>query len=640
MADVTLTAELRANIDNLERNVGTAVRTVVAGSNQIDVAANRATQALRGVNPAANSAGFALTNLGRVAQDAPFGFIGIQNNINPLIESFQRLRAESGSTSGALKALAGSLMGAGGLGLAVSVITSALTLYTMWQQKAAHAVKEHKKETDNFVEGLEAVRAATLKGAQEGAHEVTRLDILYHATQNAALSLRDRGLAYDELSDKYPKFFSNADKENTILGKNTIAYDNLKASILAMAQAKAYETRIGEESNKAFENEQRLLDLVNARSRARAEIAKLNSSQAAVLAQPNTSFKAKTIGELRGEAVAKVNEKIAKIEGYINNKLTEQSKIRANINNLVNAASTAEQQAGFKTNSDLDDKNKKLTTQKTFLQQLEAQLSQLQNAEAEWVAQGNKQDFFHQTERERAINSLIDKIAELKSATDGLDAPSIFSTNVVGNQQTGPSDFNTSNSTPQAIKSAADAMTKNLQLKKDSTDQQNDYNTALAKEAEIGKEVTKIFGGGLTDAFQSALQGTQSFVSAMGQFLVQLVTRLLAAAAAAALLAVILAATGFGPGIGGAASAAGSFKNIFGQLGGVKLAEGGITNGPTFAMIGEGREREVVAPLSKFDAMVQSRANESGGGVLTHKIQGSDLIIVLDRAQKSNKRRG
>jgi hypothetical protein len=44
----------------------------------------------------ADQAAFALTNLGRVAQDAPFGFIGIQNNLNPLLESFQRLKKRLG----------------------------------------------------------------------------------------------------------------------------------------------------------------------------------------------------------------------------------------------------------------------------------------------------------------------------------------------------------------------------------------------------------------------------------------------------------------------------------------------------------------------------------------------------------------
>jgi hypothetical protein len=75
------------------------------------------------------TATFALTNLGRVAQDLPFGFLGIANNLNPLLESFQRLKAESGSTSTALKALGSSLAGAGGIGLGLSVVSSLLITF-------------------------------------------------------------------------------------------------------------------------------------------------------------------------------------------------------------------------------------------------------------------------------------------------------------------------------------------------------------------------------------------------------------------------------------------------------------------------------------------------------------------------------
>ena len=61
--------------------------------------ASRTSAVLGGsVAKGADQAGFALTNLSRVAQDAPFGFIGIQNNLNPLLESFQRLKSETAYT--------------------------------------------------------------------------------------------------------------------------------------------------------------------------------------------------------------------------------------------------------------------------------------------------------------------------------------------------------------------------------------------------------------------------------------------------------------------------------------------------------------------------------------------------------------
>lgn len=78
--------------------------------------------------PAADATN-ALGNLSRIAQDAPFGFIGIANNINPMLESFQRLQKETGSTGEALKAMASGLTGAGGIGLAVGVVSSLLVVF-------------------------------------------------------------------------------------------------------------------------------------------------------------------------------------------------------------------------------------------------------------------------------------------------------------------------------------------------------------------------------------------------------------------------------------------------------------------------------------------------------------------------------
>jgi hypothetical protein len=78
---------------------------------------------------ASGAATQSLTNLSRIAQDLPYGFIGIANNLNPMLESFQRLKAETGTTGSALKALTGSLTGAGGLGLALGIASSLLVTF-------------------------------------------------------------------------------------------------------------------------------------------------------------------------------------------------------------------------------------------------------------------------------------------------------------------------------------------------------------------------------------------------------------------------------------------------------------------------------------------------------------------------------
>lgn len=105
---------------------------------------------LSSVAKGSNEATQSLTNLSRVAQDAPYGFIGIANNINPLLESFQRLQVSTGSTGGAFKALASSMMGAGGLGLAVGVASSLLVTF-------GGKLFSSKKEADALTDAIRRV---------------------------------------------------------------------------------------------------------------------------------------------------------------------------------------------------------------------------------------------------------------------------------------------------------------------------------------------------------------------------------------------------------------------------------------------------------------------------------------------------
>ncbi len=85
---------------------------------------------MSGVGKPTNDATNALSNLSRVAQDAPYGFIGIANNLNPLLESFQRLQTQSGSATNALKSMAQGLVGPAGIGLALGVVSSLAVTYS------------------------------------------------------------------------------------------------------------------------------------------------------------------------------------------------------------------------------------------------------------------------------------------------------------------------------------------------------------------------------------------------------------------------------------------------------------------------------------------------------------------------------
>jgi hypothetical protein len=107
-----------------------------------------------------NQATTALTNLSRVAQDAPYGFIGIANNLNPLLESFQRLQAEAGGTGAALKSMAQGLMGPAGIGLALGAVSSLLVAFGPQIANFIKGVDAAKQAEDKFAQSLDKAKAS------------------------------------------------------------------------------------------------------------------------------------------------------------------------------------------------------------------------------------------------------------------------------------------------------------------------------------------------------------------------------------------------------------------------------------------------------------------------------------------------
>jgi hypothetical protein len=115
--------------ENLEINIGANTQDLQAGLNQASQSVTNFGNAINKAAKPTTDATNALTNLSRVAQDAPYGFMGIANNLNPMLESFQRLQKESGSTSNALKSMAAGLAGPAGIGVALGVVSSLIVAF-------------------------------------------------------------------------------------------------------------------------------------------------------------------------------------------------------------------------------------------------------------------------------------------------------------------------------------------------------------------------------------------------------------------------------------------------------------------------------------------------------------------------------
>ncbi len=89
------------------------------------------------------------------------------------------------------------------------------------------------------------------------------------------------------------------------------------------------------------------------------------------------------------------------------------------------------------------------------------------------------------------------------------------------------------------------------------------------------------------------------------------------------------------------AASVGAVKGAFATI--PKFAAGGIVSGPTMGIMGEyagaRSNPEVIAPLNKLQGMLDTGG---GGGAYTleTKVSGQDLLLVLQRAEKQNKRLG
>lgn len=230
----------------LKVNIGADIKDL---QNGLNAATNSMKQFGNNVKLGANQASNALTNFGRVVQDAPFGIIGITNNINPLLESFQRLKAETGSTKQALSALGSSLLGGGGLGLAVSVATSLLTvLATNGFFKAEKAAEETKKSVDALKSSLEGV----IKNA---AQEATEVNSLIAVLKSETASREKKNDAIKELQRINPQAFADLKNENGLITGLDAAYQSYIKNLKLVIAAKQVQARLEDVTNKILEKE-------------------------------------------------------------------------------------------------------------------------------------------------------------------------------------------------------------------------------------------------------------------------------------------------------------------------------------------------------------------------------------------------
>jgi TP901 family phage tail tape measure protein len=164
----------------------------------------------------------------------------------------------------------------------------------------------------------------------------------------------------------------------------------------------------------------------------------------------------------------------------------------------------------------------------------------------------------------------------------------------------------------------------------------------------VGGEVANAMNNLANSAIDSlglAANGMEGFLAGILKVVAQIISAMLGQAIAAAIAGANSAAAATGPAAiftqpTFMASMVGGVLAAFAAI--PKFADGGIVSGPTMGLMGEypgaKSNPEVIAPLNKLQSMIGDKgpSNVNVGGEFV--MRGSDLVVVLDRANKNRNR--
>jgi hypothetical protein len=151
--------------------------------------------------------------------------------------------------------------------------------------------------------------------------------------------------------------------------------------------------------------------------------------------------------------------------------------------------------------------------------------------------------------------------------------------------------------------------------------------------------------GVLANEFEKGIGSFNDFANAVVKGGLSIIKSLIQQGVAAAVSNTLKGPAGtlgpVGVAVAGAAGAlaSGLFTSLISKIGLPALAQGGLAYAPTMAMVGDNRnarvDPEVIAPLSKLKGMLD------GGGspyILTTRVAGSDLLVIMEKAKNINTR--
>jgi len=527
-----------------------------------------------------------LINFSRIAQDAPYGIMGVANNLNPMVESFQRLAKTEGGTKKALQAMVAGLAGPAGVGVAIGVVSSLAVTFS--------------KEIKEFFKGPTGELEEFRKKLKDVADDLYKLIGGEQAKRTKGILLTElivggNKTQQEEALKELQKLYSNSTAiKNAKLGEDKAFYQTL------VNQAAMQGDAVAKEKNNLAQLDIAYADNIKNEKKRNEELKKITSEKL-----EGTGFATRRVS---------VTEQKNRINAQYDNLGNE---IKKNIANLE--LNTLEQLKTITLTPTAD--NVKKGGQKTIdaLDEFRA------NLKYELAKQLMDIEKYQKIFKDKGLdNGLILTYGDKGAIADRKKRMGEETKRVTGKD----------NSLGQFLGKDAKQREKEWAIEKDKVD-----STAKAYE-NFANMLAGNVTNGLMSVWDALEQGTNP-LDAIGQMFLNIAKSIAAAIIQATIFEAILSAF---PELKVLFRAGGMLQSAFGYSG--ARATGGVTNGPSMALVGEAGP-EAIIPLSKLSGMLNTTFNAgamSGGGGMSggsFVLRGNDLVLALQRSNSSlNLRRG
>lgn len=609
------------NIDKLNKSLQLLGRT------QSELGRLSGAGSFSGVTKGSNEATASLINLSRVAQDAPYGFIGIANNINPLLESFQRLKVSTGTTGGALKALGSSLLGGGGLGLAVGVVSSLFVVFGDKlfgsSKKAKEANEEYERLNKVIKEVSRSAAEVSAAGAASTVDERARVSILANAVRDQTKSYNERNNALNQLKEINKNYFGDLTLETASLATLTARVDEYSKALISAAIVKEFSSDIAKtavETSKAGQKYNQLSD----------DVETLNNKLRSTVKFQTESISAGSGNTVRVQSQTKEYTKLALQLDEANNALFEQGQILSKLDDISTASRSGLSKAiedGLKLKP-LTTTGVKVNADKIEVKPKSVIIDFNQGVSDKQIADLTKYMFDKSVKFDFIAPELI---PPEEAKQQGLTFSQMFGHEVEKYfKQTDPIDFGLN----KAVREFKPPKTFSFKMFEGLSEEQ----FKLAESAELITNTLVPAFDNLINAIGRGENAFQAFGEGVKQVLVQVISKLVQTALLAAALSAI-----FPGGLGGAKGFGSIFSRLLG-FGGARAGGGPVSFGKSY-LVGENGPELFVPSNSgsimngnQVAAMSYSGGGSSGGG--RQIVRGQNIILAYARTNRAQNRLG